>query len=546
MASDVSTGSVPGPTRRRPLGWLADRSVRAKILLTVAVAVGAGVLVGYTAVHQLRTLDSGAHLLYADGVTGTAQVGEIRRLATQARLDSLSLRTSKGTDAVKTNAEALQKTDAALDAAVATYGQRSLSTGQRALLADFAASWKDYRKVRDEITALYAAGDTATYEKRRKAELTPLSDKAQAALAKLTDSTATGAQQRLDDTRRSRDTGVQVVVAVLALGALAALALGLWTARTVRRGVERVARVADGLAEGDLSVRVEPHCRDDLGRAIGQLDQGTSRMADMLRTLTHNASAVASAGTGLKRTTAEIAGNAITTRDQSRLLSESTAAVADNVQTLAAGADQMTASIEEIARNAQEAANIANDAVSTAQAANATITGLGNSSTEIGDVLKVITGIAEQINLLALNATIEAARAGDAGKGFAVVAGEVKDLARETGTATEDIARRINAIQNDTAQTVDAISRVAEIINRINESQATIATAVEEQNATMNEISRSAAQAATGSTEISAAVAIVADAAGATTTAAAQADEATDQLSGLASALEKAASQFRT
>ncbi|GAA1820099.1 methyl-accepting chemotaxis protein [Planosporangium flavigriseum] len=546
MESDLRTVAVPGRARLRPLGWLADRSVRAKILLSVAVAVGTGLLVGYTAVHQLNAVDGDAHLLHADGVTSTEQVGEIRRLATQARLDSLSLRTSKGADAVKTNTEALQKTDAALDAAVATYGQRPLSSEQRALLTAFAASWKDYRNVRDEITALYAAGDTATYEKRRKAELSPLSDKAQDYLAKLTDSTEKLAQQRLDDARRSRDTGVQVVVAVLAVGALAALALGLWTARTVRRGVDRVAQVADGLADGDLSVRVEAHCRDDLGRAIAQLDQGTARMADMLRTLTRNASAVASAGTGLKRTSAEIADNAVTTRDQSRLLRESTEAVAGNVQTLAAGAEQMTASIEEIARNAQEAASIANDAVSTAQAANSTITSLGNSSAEIGDVLKVITGIAEQTNLLALNATIEAARAGDAGKGFAVVASEVKDLAQETAKATEDITRRINAIQHDTAQTVDAISRVADIISRINESQATIATAVEEQNATMNEISRSAAQAANGSSDIAGAVAIVADAASATTTAAAQADEATDQLGGLAAALEEAAGRFRT
>ncbi len=161
-----------------------------------------------------------------------------------------------------------------------------------------------------------------------------------------------------------------------------------------------------------------------------------------------------------------------------------------NLQTVATGAEEMSATIKEIAKNASEAARVASEAVKSAATTNATVSKLGDSSVEIGQVIKVITSIAQQTNLLALNATIEAARAGEAGKGFAVVANEVKELAKQTAKATEDISQKINAIQGDTKSAVDAIGNISGIINQINDISNTIATAVEEQSATTNEMSR--------------------------------------------------------
>jgi methyl-accepting chemotaxis protein len=183
--------------------------------------------------------------------------------------------------------------------------------------------------------------------------------------------------------------------------------------------------------------------------------------------------------------------------------------------------------------------------VKTEEATNQTIEKLGQSSAEIGQVIKVITSIAQQTNLLALNATIEAARAGEAGKGFAVVANEVKELAKETAKATEDISRKIEAIQADTKGAVSAIGQISGVIHQINDIQNTIASAVEEQSATTNEISRNLAEAAKGAIDITKNVAGVAEAARSTTAGAVDTQKSAQSLERMAAELQELVSQFK-
>jgi methyl-accepting chemotaxis protein len=173
----------------------------------------------------------------------------------------------------------------------------------------------------------------------------------------------------------------------------------------------------------------------------------------------------------------------------------------------------MNAAIGEIAQRTTQAATVAGDAVRIISDTSATVQELGRSSADIEQVLKVITAIAGQTNLLALNATIEAARAGDAGKGFAVVAHEVKELAQQTATATEDIAKRVTAIQTTSAEAITAIDRIGRVIDEINSHQGAIAAAVEEQTATTAEMQRSTVVAATASGRIATTIVRLASAA---------------------------------
>ncbi|HEY2909157.1 MAG TPA: PAS domain-containing methyl-accepting chemotaxis protein [Gemmataceae bacterium] len=250
--------------------------------------------------------------------------------------------------------------------------------------------------------------------------------------------------------------------------------------------------------------------------------------------LGNTAQTLAGAASELIAVSQQMAASAEETSVQASVASAAAEQVSRNVMTVATGAEQMGASIKEIAKNAHEAAKVATAAVKVADRTNATVAKLGESSAEIGNVIKVITSIAQQTNLLALNATIEAARAGEAGKGFAVVANEVKELAKQTAKATEDISRKIEAIQSDTKGAVGAIEQIGKIINQINDIQNTIASAVEEQTATTGEISRNVAEAAKGSSEIAHNVTGVAEAAQSTTEGANNTKKAADELSKMA------------
>jgi methyl-accepting chemotaxis protein len=309
--------------------------------------------------------------------------------------------------------------------------------------------------------------------------------------------------------------------------------------------MQDVSGILTKIASGDFTAEVTNKYAGDYELLTDAVNLLSTTVRSALEQIGRNVSSLAGSAEELNKVSQSMGSNADETATQANVVSAAAEQVSNNVQTVATGADEMSASIKEIAKSTAEASRVAISAVRTAEATNETISKLGQSSAEIGQVIKVITSIAQQTNLLALNATIEAARAGEAGKGFAVVANEVKELAKETAKATEDISRKIEAIQGDTNGAVSAISQISQVIGQISDIQTTIASAIEEQSATTNEIGRTLAEAAKGSTDISKNIGGVAEAARATTVGATETSKSAHTLEKMAAELQTLVSQFR-
>lgn len=342
--------------------------------------------------------------------------------------------------------------------------------------------------------------------------------------------------------------------------------------RPIKRTVSMLKDIAEG--EGDLTKRLDDSRSDELGEMakwfnvfvdklhgiVGKLSQDASTLNGSSRELSGVASELAMGAEGASGKSSAVAAAAEEMAANMNSMASSTEQVSATVKNVAVSLDEMKSSISEVAQNAEKAASVAADAAELAQTSNDKIADLGTAADEIGKVIEVIQDIAEQTNLLALNATIEAARAGDAGKGFAVVATEVKELARQTAAATDDIRTRIEGIQNSTGGAVEAVKEIGDVISHINEVSRTIAAAVEQQSASTKQIaenvsqtaaasesvSRGVAESATASQEITVNINEVNQVLRQTTEGAQRSRQSGESLNSLAQHMEQVVSQFKT
>jgi methyl-accepting chemotaxis protein len=444
--------------------------------------------------------------------------------------------------------ETVKSTDEATLTAIEAYRELAAGSAVReAAATDVADTYAYFQQLRDY--ALFREPPASGFEPPAPADVTPkwteTQDRLKASVLELQETEDAESTAMATDAADAYHSARNQMIIWLVVGLLIALALATYLSRSINRQLGSVSTALAAVARGDLTVPAEVHAGDELGRMAIAVNTARDGLRSMVGQLTTGSQTLGKSTGRLGHAAERIRVSAQEASAQASVVASAASGVSSSVQTVAAGSEEMGVSIREIASNASDAAQVASQAVGVAEATNITVSKLGESSTEIGNVVKVITAIAEQTNLLALNATIEAARAGEMGKGFAVVASEVKDLAQETARATEDISRRVEAIQADTAGAVAAIGEISAIVARINDYQVTISSAVEEQTATTGEMTRSVAEAANGASAIAGNIDGVATAARNTTEALTEATDTAAELATLAGDLQTVVARFR-
>jgi methyl-accepting chemotaxis protein len=526
----------------RPFGAL---SVRKNLVAAVAVAGLVGVVVGLLSLSRMSTVAAGGEAIYTRALLPASDVGQLREEMWRFRYNAVSAATAGTPEAKKGFAEQADRDGQAIGQSISRYRGHALTGAERAAIDRFEKTWAEYGQLRTQADQLKAQGRNAEYEALRQQKLNPTVAEALKNLDELSATSARVGAERLAEAKSVASRSRVLVAVVLAVGLLLALVLALVLAEGIIRPLQRVREVLNAVADGDLTQRAEVTARNELGEMADSLGRATERMRAAVGTLASSSTSLAVRATQLGDASHGLADGIERTSGQATAIGSSVSEVTERVQAVATGAEQMGTSIREIAVNASEAAKVAEQAVTASATAEELMTRLGQSSAEIGDVVKVITSIAEQTNLLALNATIEAARAGESGKGFAVVAGEVKDLAQETAKATEDIGQRVKAIQSDTRTAVDSISAIAQVIGRINDYQTMIASAVEEQTATTTGMAGDLNQAASGTGRIGVGIEEVVAVAESNRQGAEATQTAAAELAVVADELESAVRQFR-
>jgi methyl-accepting chemotaxis protein len=520
-------------------------TIRRKLLLLGCFAVVASVAVGAIGYWGLRRLGAGVTAL------------NISARSIQNHMDGDMMHDAVRADVLvllraRTEAEAaggrrdLDEHLAAFDAALGENQKLPLAPAITAALAEVHPLLQAYQEKARALAEL-AGRDRAGAEARLgdfMAAFTDLEGKEEAVSTLILDANAATVASAASSERR-----VTLFLVLTTVGAAGFLlgAAGLVTlsiTRPLALVTGRLEEVASG--DGDLTARVEYHRADELGALARSFNTFVAKVEDTIIEITANAASLAAAAEELSTVSVQLTTGSEHGRAQTAQAAMTTGEVTTSVQSVAAGVEQLSAAIREIARNASEAAGVASEAAVLARSADETVGRLGQGSAEIGMVLQSITAVAQKTNLLALNATIEAARAGEAGKGFAVVANEVKELANQAASSTEDIGGRILNVQTQVGDVVLAIRRIAEVVDQINARQGGIASAVEEQSAVASEMGRAVQHAASGSTAIARLMTEAAGTAESATHGAAEASQASADLARMASGLQQLVGQFRT
>lgn len=525
------------------MAW-TNLSTATKLFIGFSLVIVALIATGLMGLKKLEANQAQLNYLVDNSLYGAGLAGDMDARIQKIRYLSRKLSTFDDKSKVPEIDRALVDITNKFKYAFTEY-KKTQPEGVGEIISDIESALPDVETAIQSIRETVAAGEYQAAETMIDAKLTEPANRLDAAVTLLEKAQGKAGAQVAKEAREEYSAARTEIIGIIVFGAFASLGIGFGILRSIVGPLQEFVAALQRVAQGDLDTSICVVRKDEIGQLGVALDHALTNLRETMNDIGKNAVAVAAASEELHATSDElsqVAGNSAAQLTEVAAASED---VSHSVQTVAAAVEEMEASIREIALGASGATQVAGRAVEMSAAAKEAIAKLGHSSTEIGNVVRVISEIAEQTNLLALNATIESARAGEAGKGFAVVASEVKDLARETSKATEQIRERVSTIQADTAQAVHAIEQIGDVVQQINDSQSQIASAVEEQTATTQEMARSVAQGASGTSQIAVDVSKLAANAQESKVGAEASSGAAEQLSKMAAEVQASVGRFR-
>jgi methyl-accepting chemotaxis protein len=498
------------------MNWYVNLKIGQKLLMVAVLAVLAMSGLGGFFIAKMGTVYNAANYGNINSVPSLQALFEILRGGKNYYIEIL--RHTQNTDESRLDAieQRLKDAQAMTDKGLNDYEKLVSDNTDKQMLATEREFFINFVQVVEQIQPLSRANKKEEARIMLREKGFPLQDKLAKALNdhmeyNIKMATA-GAKTADEEYSASRRAGIFTVV----VAAILLLTAVILISRSITGPVTKASDLAALMATGDFTAKIDIQQKDEIGIMAKSLNSMIEQLGGMIRDIIGGVDTLTSSSTSLAAVSKQLSSSARDTSSRAGTVSVASEEMSVNIQSVSAAMEQssanvtmvasateeMTATVNEIAQNAEKARSISEGAVRQSKQASEKMAVLGESARKIGRVTETITEISEQTNLLALNATIEAARAGEAGKGFAVVANEIKELAKQTATATVDIKDQISEMQNTTATTVEDIERISAVISEINNVINGIATAVEEQSAASSEISGNISQASQGIAEV--------------------------------------------
>ena len=473
------------------------------------------VLIGFVGLRSAKLSDDGLDTVYMDRVVPLkelkviADMYAVNIVDTSHKVRNGNLKWDEGR---KNVAEALEVIAKKWKEYLAT----TLVPEEKKLIEEAMPLMKTADVEMAKLTDILKREDSEALTAFTVSELYPAIDPISGKFSELVDVQLKVAKEEYDKCSSTYEQSKRINIALILLGVLLGNGFGIMVARSITGPVVKAANHVETMAGGDFSTQLHISQKDEIGLMAASLNSMAGQLSTMIRQVIDGVKSLSTSSTGLAAVSQQLSVSALDTAGKSGSVAAATEQMSANIQSVstameqssinvsmvASATEEMTATVNEIGQSAEKARAVSERAVMQSQLTSGKMAELGESAKKIGKVTATITEISEQTNLLALNATIEASRAGEAGKGFAVVANEIKELARQTATATVDIRNQIEEMQSTTASTVDGIKVISGIINEVNAAINGIASAVTEQVAATGEISTNISQAALGINEV--------------------------------------------